>query len=214
MKGQYVSKIEEPRFAKTFRTVTADVIIREDDSYIDCMMEKCNVSGESQSLIISRTVFRGVHFKAALPSAEFEDVLFDGCDLSNMNLSDSNLQRVVFINCRMVGTDFSGSILKDIVFENSLLKYSNFRFTRFTHAAFRQCSCANSDFQKSAFKNLEFCDTDLRLSQMSGTSLENINLTTCEIDGLGVRPEDLRGAVFSPDQAVTAAKIIGIVIQY
>ncbi len=56
----------------------------------------------------------------------FVDVIFDHCDFSNCQLSESTLRRVVFDHCRMTGADLSRCVLQDVVFLNCALDYSNF----------------------------------------------------------------------------------------
>ena len=188
--------------------------LHDDDDYKDCLMEHGVLSGKAQHVSLTRVKLQGMRFDAALPSLELEDVLFEGCDLSNAVFSDSFLLRVAFLNCRMIGVDLSGATLRDTEFNHNVLQYANFRFSRLKRALFDGCNCSEADFSGMSLEKIQFLQTDLRKVQMSGTPLANIDFTSCEIDGLGARPEDLRGAVFSPEQAITAAKILGVEIRF
>lgn len=188
--------------------------LHDDDSYQDRLMEHGVLSGKARCVSMTRVRLQDMRFDAVLPSLELEDVLFEGCDLSNAVFSDAILLRVAFQNCRMTGIDLSGAVMKDTRFRSSVLPYANLRFTRFERASFVECNCSESDFGEASLGKMQFMGTDLRKAQMSGTSLKGIDFTTCNIDGLGSRPEDLRGAIFSPEQAITAAKIIGVEIRF
>jgi uncharacterized protein YjbI with pentapeptide repeats len=205
--------IAPPKVPAKIKFVEPAESLHDDDIYSDCLIERCIFSGDVRRLNIARAKFLSVRFEATLPATEFEDVIFEGCDLSNVNFSDAILLRTAFINCRMTGVNFSGAVLKDTDMENSMVKYANFHFARFDRAAFTECNCTNTDFGEATFGRMKFVQTDLRQSQMSGTSLADIDFTSCDIDGLGARPEDLRGVILSADQAITAAKIIGVIIR-
>lgn len=187
--------------------------LNDDDSFSDCLIEHCALSGGANRLNIERAKICGIRFAMPLHAAEFEDVAFENCDLSNVDLSDSILLRVSFSNCRMTGVNFSGAAFKNAIFENSMLCYADFHFSRFEKAVFSHCNCKESDFAQANLSKFQFRDTDLQKAQMSGTPLSGIDFTSCDINGLGARPENLRGAVFSPEQAVTAAKVLGIIIR-
>ncbi len=48
---------------------------------------------------------------------------------------------------------------------------------------------------------------------MSGTKLKGVDLSSCDIEGIGVRIENLSGAVVSPLQAVSLSRLIGVVVK-
>ena len=78
--------------------------LHDDDDYKDCLMEHGVLSGKAQHVSLTRVKLQGMRFDAALPSLELEDVLFEGCDLSNAVFSDSFLLRVAFLpddRCRL-----------------------------------------------------------------------------------------------------------------
>ncbi len=186
----------------------------DDDLFADGRIESCAFTGRARRVSFTRVCLRSVRFQAALPAAEMEDVQFDGCDLSNVDWSDAILVRVVFRNCRMTGVNFSGASLKDVVWENGAAEYANFRFARLERADFTGCNCRSADFGQAAFSRVRFDRSNLQQAQFSGVPLCGMDFTSCGIDGLGARPEDLRGAILSPEQAVTAAQIIGVRIRF
>ncbi|WP_039863705.1 pentapeptide repeat-containing protein, partial [Holdemania filiformis] len=85
----------------------------------------------------------------------FVDVIFDHCDFSNCQLSESTLRRVVFDHCRMTGADLSRCVLQDVVFLNCALDYSNFAFSSFKSCRFADCICTQSSFSEGKFTAFE-----------------------------------------------------------
>lgn len=47
---------------------------------------------------------------------------------------------------------------------------------------------------------------------MSGTSLSGIDLSDSNVEGLGIQPENLKGAIVSSMQAVDFSRLLGLVI--
>lgn len=215
MKNQNGFHLNEPRISQAVSVATPDEAIHDDAVFSRCIIEKNVFTGEARHVNMSQVVFHGARFVAALPATEMEDVLFDACDLSNVDLSDAILERVCFTNCRMTGIRLSGASLRDTAFNGCVLKYADFRFSRLRKTVFQQCDCSHGDFHEAELPHsgLHFIQTDLCQAQMSGVPLADLDLTTCDINGLGARPEDLRGAVLSPEQAVTVAKIVGVIIK-
>ena len=141
------------------------------------------------------------------------DVIFENCNMSNINFSDSGIYRAEFINCKLTGTIFEDSIFKDVVFKDSIGRYSNFSFSKFKGVRFK-----NSDFQSGVFQevhnhNLEVENTDLSKSIFNGISLKGVDFTTCNIDGCEFRVKDLSGGIFSVVQSLELAKLMGIIIK-
>lgn len=213
MNGQNDLPAAQPRLPAQLLSRPAGPV-RDDDGLADCQIGPGAIPGGARRVSITRVRCRAVRLAGALPAAEMEDVVWDGCDLSNVDLSDAILLRVVFRNCRMTGVNFSGAALRDVSFEDDALPYGNFRFARMERTDFLRCNCSRADFLQLAPAKARFVHTDLRQAQMAGTSLAGLDLTTCNIDGLGARPEDLRGVILSAEQAVTAAKIVGVEIRF
>lgn len=206
--------VKPPRIPEGLPVLEPAELLRDGDGFSGCRMEHCALTGGARGVSLARAVLRNVRFAGALPAAEFEDVAFDCCDFSNVDFHDAVLWRAVFQNCRMTGVNFSGATFKDIRMEDCVLPYANFHFGRMERAAFCGCNCESADFADAALKSAEFSGSNLRRAQMSGTPLAGIDFTTCEIDGLGARPEDLRGCVLTAEQAVCAAKILGVTIRF
>lgn len=208
------ASLKHPQISENLPVLEPSGPLRDGDSFSGCRMEHCAFTGEARGLSLAGARLRNVRFGAALPAAEFEDVVFECCDFSNADLRDAILWRAVFLNCKMTGVNLSGAALKDTRMDRGVLQYANFHFGRLERVAFAGCNCSDADFAESVFKNVEFAGSDLRRAQMSGTALAGIDFTTSDIDGMGARPDDLRGSILTAAQAVTAAKIMGVTIRF
>ena len=61
--------------------------------------------------------------------------------------------------------------------------------------------------------NVLFEHTDFSECEFAHTKLKDIDLSSCELDGFAVTPEDLKGVIVNEEQAVACAKLLGIVVK-
>ena len=135
-------------------------------------------------------------------------------DYRNYESGNNDFTFTFLLKCaQRFGIDISSSRIRNVVFEECGGRYANFRFARIEKTAFKNCALQGADFGSAEISKVVFSGADLREVQMSGVPLCGIDFSSCEIDGLSARPEDLRGAVINPDQAIIAAKILGIKIK-
>lgn len=171
-------------------------------------------AANAERLTIRRAVLRGVDFsKKHLRSIDVLDVRFENCNFSNADICEASICRTQFIGCKMVGAAIAQAWIKDTAFSNCTADYINFRFTQFNKVCFKDCRLQTADFQSAKLEKTILTGSDLRKAQMSGVSLAGIDFRSCDIDGIGARPENLRGAIILPEQAQTAAKVIGMIIK-
>jgi uncharacterized protein YjbI with pentapeptide repeats len=103
--------------------------------------------------------------------------------------------------------------MKNIVFTDCNGQYTNFRFADCKQTAFNNCNLRFSDFQESELSKVEFINTDMTQIQIYGTKLSGIDFSTCEIEGLGARIEDVKGVIVTPAQAISLAGLMEIIIK-
>ena len=207
--------IERPHIAGSINQ-TADIEAIGDDDIFSQMIvcERRFEAVKAARVTFQQMRFKNVVFtKSDLSAADIEDVIFENCDLSNLLLTGAVIRRTEFLSCKLLGADFSNASFKNVRFCTCAAKYISFRFAVLDRVMFDECGLGLADFVEAHFSSTKFQKADLRQAQMSGVPLDGIDLSSCDIDGLGARAEDLRGAVFSFEQAIVAAKIIGIVIK-
>ncbi|MEG1058716.1 MAG: pentapeptide repeat-containing protein [Clostridia bacterium] len=69
-----------------------------------------------------------------------------------------------------------------------------------------------SNMSTISFKNSIFKKNDFSLCDFSHTSLKNIDFTTCNIDGLILFQDDLKGVILNQNQALDFVKLLGVII--
>ena len=60
---------------------------------------------------------------------------------------------------------------------------------------------------------VKFIDTNLYKAQLFRTNLKDIDFRTCNIEGIIVGQEDLKGMIVNDFQAVELSKLLGIIIK-
>ncbi len=142
----------------------------------------------------------------------FVDVIFDHCDFSNCQLSESTLRRVVFDHCRMTGADLSRCVLQDVVFSTVRSIIPTLRFPALRAAALRIASA----------RSLRSARGSLPPLRSSGASWMKVSFSTVILTASICRPvrlkaslcgDELKGVIVNPSQAVDLARVLGIVIK-
>lgn len=159
-----------------------------DDCYLNCTFELCD---------FSKMTFRNVHF---------EECVFKQCNFSMAKMF-CQLNDVEFVECKIVGTDFSGitKLSNSLKFVKCNLLYASFVETKLIESRFIECSIVECDFMNSDLSRSLFDRCDLSRSIFTETNLERVNLetsygfainpTTNRINKLIISESELRGLV-------------------
>ncbi|MDF2935073.1 MAG: bTB/POZ protein [Paenibacillaceae bacterium] len=159
-------------------------------------------------------LFRNVSFRGTvLPSAEFLDVIFENCDLSNTDFQEGALHRVAFRHCKLLGTNFTDSVWRDVTVEECNMGYAVLRFNDWRHVLIRHSSMAHADCYHSSWQSTLLETVKLEQAVLSGTSLSDIDLSSCDFLSLSAEPEDLKGCVIDASQAGLLAPLFGLVMK-
>lgn len=216
MKPSKKKRIQPPRLPKDLSPCRGAFENLEDEDRLNCfeVSEETVEDIRSEKVEFRQGVFRNVVFKeVSFKGADLEDVEFEGCDFSNTNWRGVSVSRTVFKNCKLVGADFSESWMRDVCFRRCKGRYGNFRFSSWNRVSVSDSDFAQGDFASMELEAVEFIDTEFAGCQFSKTKLADVDLSTCGIEGVGIGMEDLRGGVFSPEQAVLLSGLMGIVVK-
>ena len=85
--------------------------------------------------------------------------------------------------------------------------------TNLRETYFLNCKLSNSSIQEAVLKKVEFKYSNLIGAQLYRTDLNGMDFTTCDITGIVVMPQDLRGMIVDEYQAVELSKLLGIVVK-
>tara|TARA_B100000965_G_scaffold345281_1_gene315967 strand:+ start:105 stop:761 length:657 start_codon:yes stop_codon:yes gene_type:complete len=209
-------KVMKPKLINGIERKSIDIIdIEDEDIFKDVYVSDCTIENEAaRHVSFNGVVFKNVNFKELeLSSLDLTDVRFEDCDLSNVNFSGAIIHRVEFINCKLMGINLSDAALQNIRIDKCNGRFAFMRFSQLKKVIIEESILESSDFQNSKFNKVELVNCNFRLSQMSGTSLAGIDLSSCNVEGLGIRIEDVKGAIISPLQAVDFAKLLGMEIK-
>ena len=151
---------------------------------------------------------------AYLSKSWLRDVVFERCELSGLRLMESTLQRVRFVNCKFSGANLAGASLQDALFQNCTADGLMLPESRLKNVVFEDCNLQEASFSALGKKS-SFCfeRCDLRAVDFFRTSLNGIDLTSCEIDGIRLEGPEVRGAIVTALQACDLAKLLGVVIK-
>ena len=141
----------------------------------------------------------------------FVDCAFEKCEFSGARMAGVTLRRCLWRDCRGVGLDLSGAL------HHMALPGLPVQLHRFgpgaaegcMHRAKRPVAAA---LLETEVKALALREVSLRGAEIGGTPLAGVDLRSCDIQGIKVDVENLRGAVVTPVQACELARLMGLVI--
>ena len=211
-------KIQSPKISSNLYKYSSEEIIESVCNYEtieDALIEDEDIQDINDiNVRLNGCIFKNVVFENCdFRKIDMVDIIFENCDLSNINFSDSGIYRVEFINCKLTGSVFNDCTIKSVSFKESMARYSNFAFSKF-----KGVNLVNSDFAYSVFQEVDNCsitinNTNLTKAIFTGMNLENIDFTTNNIEGIELNLKDVKGGIFSMEQAIDLTKLMGIFIK-
>ena len=168
---------------KTFEgTLYTDKVIK-DREFQSCTFKKCDFSNSDFS-----------HNK-------FIDCIFDGCNLSMMKLARTTLNNAVFINCKILGVNFSEcqSMLFTVRFDACILDYASFMGRKMLNTRFTKSSLKETTFSQANMAGSVFDECELSGAVFNRTDLGSANFTTSYNYTIDPEINNLKKAAFSAD---------------
>ncbi len=189
MQGSFT---ENRRFEKIdFREERLDGGSYEECGFINCNFNSIDLSGMS-----------------------FIKCLFDGCDGTLIKLKNTSLQEVKFVNCKLLGVQFSDcrKFLLELDFENCMLKLALFAQIKLKSIHFKNCNLQEADFSEAELQGAIFENCDLLQSTFFHTNLEQADLSTAFNYSINPEINRLRKAKFSMQGVIGLLDTYGIEI--
>lgn len=185
------------------------------EEYSSCLISDTHFEyQEADKVSFDKVYFKNVTFSdSTLRGIELTDVIFESCDLSNVNFSEAFVHRTEFRQCKMIGTDFNRSRFQNVRVIDSICDFASFRFGNLKLLSFEQSSLISSDYYQAGFQKVSFEECKIDQAVMAGVKLKDTDLSDCEFTGLHVDIEDLPGCIISADQAASFAGLLGLVIK-
>ena len=136
--------------------------------------------------------------------SKWRDIIIESSSFSTSKLSDCIINRVVFKDCRLQGTDFNTSDLTDVVFINCNLSLSNFRRAKLLRVRFEGCSMTDADFMATNLREVEFDNCELDKVNFSGSIIKNVDLSGSQISNI-IEITSLKGVTIDSTQLINLA---------
>jgi uncharacterized protein YjbI with pentapeptide repeats len=106
-----------------------------------------------------------------------DSVEFCGCAPSSLYWSNSNITRVVFRDCKLMGATLEDLTLDNVLFENCKLDYSTCTRVRATGPViFTECSMRGTTFAAADLGSALVDGCDLRLTEFDGGRYRGLDL--------------------------------------
>lgn len=209
-------KIDSPKIADSDSLPPVQIYSLQTKDEISC----CTISDtvidnqKADKVSFDQVIFKNVTIiESSLTGIELIDVIFDSCDLSNVDFSNAIIHRTEFRNCKLIGTDFTKGRFQNVRVVDCIGDFATFRMANLKQVAFENSSLISSDYYQSNFQKVSFGECNIDQATMSGSKLNGIDLSDCEFNGLIVDIQDLKGCIISAQQAVSFAGLLGLVIK-
>ena len=111
-----------------------------------------------------------------LTNSEIRDICFKNIDFTSSTFSDSHLFNVKFIECDLTSADLTRSTITECDFSSSVLNG-----TDFSYAVLDYCNFTDADMAGAIFSESDLSNSDLSASQ---------NLNACRFDDGTVWPDN------------------------
>lgn len=201
-----------PELERAFGEIAGDSAVETIDS---CRFGREPAAGLDRSrLILHNVSFDHTRFeRCRLRGVRMYDVLFDRCDLSMVDFGGASLHRVAFVGCKLQGADLSNATVRDLTIRESAARFVNFSMSDFRNVRFDRSDLRGGIFISVRQRNLLVERCDLSECDFSQTRLAGTDLCDSSIDGITVAPDDLRGAIVTPWQAASLARLMGLIVR-
>jgi uncharacterized protein YjbI with pentapeptide repeats len=145
---------------------------------------------------------------AVAPTAlgDLADTVVEDVDWSNARVRGAALRRVELRRCRLTGVELAESMLADVTFVDCRLDLAGLRVAQLERVVFRDCRLAECDLNEASLKDVLFERCDLREAVFDGVRVQRVELRGCDLAGVsGI--ESLRGARLAWDDLVQNAAV-------
>ncbi len=202
--------------AEEYALPTALRRAREDDGD---HITAASFSGEALAEAdLSRLELRGVTFTACrfmdcdLSGLTLQSCRLERCLFSRCRLSDGDWQEVQVLGCKGEGCDFRHSRLRGGRWEDCLLRWTNWKESRWDGTALVRCGFQEAALSGLRTKGVILEECDLTGAELFRAQLAGVDLSGCTLDGIRLSEHcsELKGARIGSHQAAVVARILGI----
>ncbi len=145
-------------------------------------------------------IFNGCDFSnIPLSEIKFIDCEFNGCNLSIAILNGTAFQNVTFIDCKMLGLQFNAcnGFGFSVSFEGCQMNHSSFFKVQLKKTKFKDCQLEEVDFSEADLSQAEFENCNLFQSVFNHTLLEKTDFRTAYNFTIDPEENKIKKAKFS-----------------
>lgn len=186
----------------------------------ELMLQELELTGKHfESCSFSNCDMSGV----VLSECTFSDCKFTNCNLSLMKMPHSDMGNGCFMDCKMVGIDWTAaqwrkSMTKrkrvfSLSFQRCLLDYSVFIAMQMYGVRFEGCSLRNVGFESADMESAEFTNCDLGGAIFADTNLLKADLSMARNYTINARNNTITKAKFSMPEATALLYALDIIIE-
>lgn len=176
-------------------TVDSVIEISEGVEFLNCNFNGMNLSSKK--------------FKRC----KFVECKFVNCNFSNCSFEFSSMRDISFVDCKMVGINWTRLIgINDLSFENCLLDYNVFNGLTLHSLNISNSSLKNADLSGGNFAKSKIINTNLESTTFNKSSLEGCDLSGSQKYYIDLKSTKLMNATFSFPEALSLLQVQGIKI--
>lgn len=209
-------KLEQPKLPPILEPCTSlEDCIREDPYVHGKLFEGCTISNlDIECLHLDGCCFKNVFFEdCRFPMIDMIDTVFENCEVLNLQFSEGAIHRIHFTHCRLMGIEILDSTLKNVTFTECNARYANLSGNQIKQTQFIKSDLSSSSFIQCGYTKTVYDHCKLKESEFYNTSLSGMDLSTSDIEGIGVSQNMLAGAIVNEEQALQLVRLLGIVIK-
>lgn len=158
--------------------------------------------------------FRNCTF-SNLAGIDFGDCTFYDCNLSNAIVNNSKMDNVTFVNCKLIGVNFSTS--KDFAFQisadNCILDFTVFDQKKLNKSIFKSCRFHSADFTQSDLSKCRFDHCDFLNAAFANSNLAGLDFTTCSRFTIDPTINNIKKAKFMSSDLAGLLTKFGIIVK-
>ncbi|MEH6593637.1 MAG: pentapeptide repeat-containing protein [Halioglobus sp.] len=154
--------------------------------------------------------------KVQFTKCKFIDCEFVKCNLSNANPGFSQFLDVSFIECKMIGVDWTRAswpvyaLCSPLTFRKCVINDSSFFGLSMKEMVLEDCKAHDVDFREAEFAEANFSYSDLSHSLFNNTNLAEANFEEATGYDIDIYSNTLKGAKFSRIEAVRLLECLGV----
>ncbi|MDP5147130.1 pentapeptide repeat-containing protein [Shewanella sp. ULN5] len=193
-------------------------MIQDNQQYYDQLFTGLSLSETTQASIeFEQCDFNGCDFSATTFShCKFINCCFTQCNLSLLKSNYSQFLEVRFIDCKMIGIDWTKAhwpkftVNPELSFTRCILNDSSFFGLTLHELILEECKVQEVDFRSGDFVNSSMTSSDFHNSLFMRTNLQKVDFTDSANFNINVNENNLTKAKFSRYEALSLLESLGI----